>query len=108
VKIAITSTGESLDSPVDGRFGRARYIHIVDAESGELLETIDNAENVEAVHGAGIQTAGLVVNRKVSVVLTGRVGPRASGVIRAASVQVVQGTSGTCREVLEQHRKALK
>ena len=108
MKIAITSTGESLDSPLDERFGRARYIHLVDVASGELLETIDNLENVEASHGAGIQTAGLVANRGVSAVITGRVGPKASDVLGAAPLKVIVGASGTCREAFEQHRAALR
>ena len=33
MKIAVTSTGTELDSPVDPRFGRAAFILIVDSDT---------------------------------------------------------------------------
>jgi hypothetical protein len=35
MKIAVTSLGESLESPIDQRFGRARFFVIYNLESGE-------------------------------------------------------------------------
>ena len=35
VKICVTSTGPSLDAPVDPRFGRCQYFVIVDSETME-------------------------------------------------------------------------
>jgi predicted Fe-Mo cluster-binding NifX family protein len=63
MKIAVTSTGKNLESPVDPRFGRAAYILIVDADTLEF-EVLDNAENVNAFKGAGIQAATLISDKK--------------------------------------------
>ena len=54
MKLAITAQGPEPDSPVDLRFGRARYFRIVDTETGQQT-AVDNAEGVNAVQGAGIQ-----------------------------------------------------
>ena len=54
MKIAITSTGQTLDSQVDPRFGRAAYFIIVDTETMEF-ETIEN-QNVNASGGAGVKS----------------------------------------------------
>ena len=43
LKIAITSKGKELDSPMDPRFGRAAYILIVDTLN-HGLEVLDNSE----------------------------------------------------------------
>ena len=45
MKIAVTSTGQDLDSPVDPRFGRAAYILIVDADILDV-EVLDNADYI--------------------------------------------------------------
>ena len=54
MKIAITSLGETLDSPVDQRFGRARYFILFDTETKEW-SAYDNKQNLNAAHGAGVQ-----------------------------------------------------
>ncbi|HDL08740.1 MAG TPA: dinitrogenase iron-molybdenum cofactor biosynthesis protein, partial [Desulfobacteraceae bacterium] len=51
MKIAVTSMGTDLDSPVDPRFGRAAYIIIVDLETFSF-EVLDNGGNVNALKGA--------------------------------------------------------
>ena len=103
MKVAVTSMGPDLDSVVDERFGRARYILVVDMES-DSLEVIDNEENVEAMQGAGIQTAQDVSERGAEWVLTGHVGPKAYGALNAARVRIGTGASGTVRETLERYR----
>lgn len=96
--------GPDLDSAVDERFGRARYILVVDLES-DGLEVIDNEENVEAMQGAGIQTAQEVSQRGAEWVLTGHVGPKAFQALNTASVNIGTGATGTVRETLERYKK---
>ena len=54
MKIAVTSKGTDLDAQVDPRFGRAKYILIIDMDDGRL-DVLDNADNVNAFKGAGKQ-----------------------------------------------------
>ena len=56
MKIAVTAKGTDMNAAVDPRFGRAAYILIVDTETQEI-EVLDNADNVQAFKGAGIQAA---------------------------------------------------
>lgn len=99
MKIAVTSTGKDLDSPMDPRFGRAAYIVIVDVDTLDF-EVLDNAENLNALKGAGIQAATMISEKKADVLLTGFCGPNAFKTLEAAHVKVAGDVSGTVREAV--------
>ena len=99
MKIAITSKGQDLDSPMDPRFGRAPYILIVDTLN-HGLEVLDNSENVNAFKGAGIQAAVMVSDRGAKVLLTGYCGPNAFKTLNAAGVKVANDVTGTVRDAV--------
>jgi predicted Fe-Mo cluster-binding NifX family protein len=99
MKIAVTSTGQELDAPVDPRFGRAAYILIVDSDTLDF-NVIDNAENVNALKGAGIQAATMINDKKAEVLLTGFCGPNAFKALDAARIKVASDVSGTVREAV--------
>ena len=100
MKVAITSKGKDLDSPVDPRFGRAAYILIVDTDN-ENVAVLDNAENVNAFKGAGIQAATSVGDSGAEVLLTGFCGPNAFKTLDAAGVRVANDAAGTVRDALK-------
>ena len=100
MKIAITTSGDSLDSPVDPRFGRAKAFIIYDTESGEW-SVLDNAQNLNAAQGAGIQSGMAVVNAGVEVLLTGNCGPRGYATLAAANIKVCTGAAGTVQEAID-------
>ena len=100
MKIAITSTGKTLDSPLDPRFGRAQYILIME-QDGSLVEAVDNSQGFNALSGAGIQAGKLLADRKVDVLITGHCGPNAFRTLQAAGIKVVVEQSGTVKEALE-------
>lgn len=99
MKIAVTSSGTDLNAQVDPRFGRARYILIVDGDTLEV-EVIDNEKNVQAFKGAGIQAATIVSDKGAEVLLTGYCGPNAFKTLTAGGVKVVQDVSGTVRDAV--------
>ena len=99
MKIAITSKGKDLDSPMDPRFGRAPYILIVDTLD-DGLEVLDNSENVNAFKGAGIQAAVMISDRGAKVLLTGYCGPNAFKTLNAAGVKVANDVGGTVRDAI--------
>lgn len=100
MKLAISSKGTDLDSQVDPRFGRAAYILFVDSDTLDF-ECVDNAENVNAFKGAGIQTATLVSDRGADVLFTGHCGPKAFKVLDAVNVKVACDVSGTVRDAVK-------
>lgn len=100
MKIAVTATGTELDSPMDPRFGRARYILIVDLESKTLV-VMDNQKNVQAFKGAGIQAATAIIDHGAGVLLTGYCGPNAFKTLAAGKIKVVQDATGTVREAVD-------
>lgn len=100
MKVVVTAQGAGLDSPVDPRFGRARYFVLVNTESGHHAGH-DNAQNVGAPQGAGIQAAQTVARLGAEAVLTGHVGPKAFATLQAAGIAVYTGASGTVREAVE-------
>lgn len=100
MKIAITSTGKEIDSAVDPRFGRASYILIVDSETLELIEVLDNTENANALKGAGIQAATMLDRSGAEVLLTGHCGPNAFKALQAAKIGVANNAGGSVKEAV--------
>jgi len=92
MKICITSLGQDLDSPIDPRFGRCQYFLLLD-EDGKLEQALPNS-GIGAVGGAGIAAAQQIVNQGVGVLITGNIGPNASGALMAGKVKVFLGPSG--------------
>jgi predicted Fe-Mo cluster-binding NifX family protein len=99
VRVAVTAQGETLESPVDQRFGRAKYFIVVDTEGGEF-EVVSNEQSLNAPQGAGIQAGRIVAERKAEVLLTGHCGPNAFRTLAAAGVKVVVGAQGTVNQAL--------
>ncbi|MFH1024730.1 MAG: NifB/NifX family molybdenum-iron cluster-binding protein [Planctomycetota bacterium] len=100
MKIAISASGRTADSAIDSRFGRAAFFVVVDTETG-VFEAHDNAQNLNAAQGAGIQAAETVSRLGAEIVITGHCGPKAYQALRAAGVKVVIGAQGTVAGALE-------
>lgn len=101
MKIAISATGKDLDSQLDPRFGRASYFIIIDSNTREILQVIDNRLAQEAAHGAGINAASRVAGSGAQVVLTGRMGPKAYSVLQAGGVKIFSGLDGKVSDAIE-------
>ena len=99
MKIAITSSGETLSAPLEGRFGRAPKIIIFDPDT-RSIEVKDNRAGVSATQGAGTQTAETVARLGIQYVVTGHCGPKAFRVLRAAGIQVFTSRSETVGQAL--------
>jgi predicted Fe-Mo cluster-binding NifX family protein len=104
MKVAVTSQGDTLDSQLDPRFGRAAYILIVDTETLEF-EAFDNNENKNSFKGAGIQAAAMVSDKDAKVLLTGYCGPNAFETLEAAGVKVVNDQSGRIIDVVQRFKQ---
>lgn len=99
MKIAVTSTGDNLNSQVDPRFGRCTYFLIVETETMET-EAVSNSSTGLA-HGAGISAAQSIASKGVKMVITGNVGPNAYQALSAAGIDVILGAKGTVAETVD-------
>ncbi|MCB2229793.1 NifB/NifX family molybdenum-iron cluster-binding protein [bacterium] len=100
MKIAVSAQGSDLTSAVDPRFGRAAHFIIYDTDN-KTFDLIDNAENIAAAQGAGIQAAQQIAQHAVDVVVSGNMGPKAFQALQAAGVQMVSWCDGTVAEAVE-------
>jgi predicted Fe-Mo cluster-binding NifX family protein len=98
--IAISAAKKSLDVPVEGLFGRARFFILADPDSGEW-EAVDNLSNLSASQLVGVTTAKSLVRRNIKTVMTGKCGAKAFKELQSAGVQVILDTKGTVRQALE-------
>jgi len=100
MKIAITAQGNELSSEIDLRFGRAKWIIVVDSETGDFAAH-DNVVNLNAVQGAGIQTGQNIANLDVEVVITGNVGPNAFKTLNTAGVKIFLAEKQTVQNAID-------
>lgn len=102
MKIAVSSTGKSLDSQMDPRFGRCQYFIFVDPETMEF-EALEN-EGLMAMGGAGVQAVQSIVNKGAKVLITGNLGPNAATALSSSGVKVFLVSGKTVREAVEEFK----
>lgn len=103
MKIAITTSGDSLESSLDVRFGRAQKFLIYDTDNG-TFDVIDNRQNLNAAQGAGIQAAETIVRAGAGGLITGHCGPKAFRVLSTAGIKIYNTNASTVREALELYK----
>jgi len=99
MKIAVSSTGPTMDSSIDPRFGRAGLFLIVNSDTG-AFEVVDNKQSLAAAQGAGIQAARTVSEHGAEVVITGHCGPKAFRTLEAAGIKIIVGAEGTVSQAI--------
>lgn len=101
MKIAITSTGNSLDSAIDERFGRCAYFVVYDTES-KSTEFIPNP-NKDAEEGAGPASVQIVTSRNVSKIVSGEFGMKIKSLVDSLKIQmiVIKDNQKKIREIIE-------
>lgn len=99
MKVVVTAQEKDLSSQLDPRFGRAKWLIVCDTETNSI-EANDNTVNINAVSGAGIQTAQNVANLGVEAVITGNVGPNAFKTLSAARIKIFLAETQTVQEAI--------
>ncbi len=102
MRIAISATGNDLDSPFSQLFGRCPTFVVVDSDA-ITFQAVPN-QGLTSAGGAGIQAAQQVVDLGVKAVVTGSVGPNAYQVLAAAHLPVYTFDGATVREALEAYK----
>ncbi len=87
MKMIITSTGNTLNSKFDLRFGRSSWFCVFDSETRET-NFIEN-ENKNAQGGAGTKSVEKVAELEVQRVISGDFGPKAKSLLEKLKIQMV-------------------
>lgn len=87
MKVAITSTGNSLDSKIDKRFGLCSFFVIYDTET-KSVEFIPNP-NKDAEEGAGPASVQLVATRKADKIVSGEFGMKIKPLLDSLKIQMI-------------------
>jgi len=105
MKIAIASTGNSLTSKIDQRFGRCAYFVIYDTEN-KAVEFIPNSGK-NAGEGAGPAAVQLVVSRNVTKIVSGEFGVKVKPLLDSLRIQMISIKGDqTVQEIIDMMEKS--
>ncbi len=96
MKIAVP-VDETDSQSVCVSFGRTPYFLIYDTETKEKV-VLDNSAAASTGGGAGIRAAQVLVDIKVSALLTPRCGQNAANVLEAAGVKIYRTTGSSVKD----------
>lgn len=101
MRVAITSTGNSLDATIDQRFGRCAYFVIYDTET-KSVEYLPNPSK-EAPEGAGPAAVQLVATRNVNKIVSGEFGMKVKPILDSLKIQMImiKDAAKTIKEIIE-------
>ncbi|NCB97021.1 MAG: hypothetical protein EOM36_01510 [Bacteroidia bacterium] len=106
MRVAITATGNSLESKVDSRFGRCPYFVFYDTES-ESVEFLPNA-NRESVEGAGPASVQTVASKGAQKVVSGEFGAKVKAIFDQLQIQLIMipDSNRTVAQIIEMLNKS--
>jgi len=87
MKVAITSTGNTLESTLDQRFGRCTCFVIYNTET-KGIEFVPNP-NRDAQEGAGPASVQIVASRGVGKVISGEFGFKIKSLFDSLKIQMI-------------------
>jgi predicted Fe-Mo cluster-binding NifX family protein len=87
MKVAITSTGNTLEATIDLRFGRCSYFIIYDTES-KSIEFIPSP-NKDIEENAGQASVQLVVSRNAKKIISGEFGLKIKPLLDSQKIQMI-------------------
>ena len=98
MKVAVASSGDSLDAPVDARLGRCANVITVETETMEF--EVRSNPGALAGTGAGVAAAQVVADSGAEAVIAGNFGPNSLSAFAAGGIKAYIG-SGMVREAVE-------
>lgn len=102
MKVAIASTGNSLEARLDSRFGRCSFFAIYNTENGVVEEFAINP-NKESIEGAGPASAQLIASKGVEKIVSGEVGAKVKSILESLQIEslVINDTDKTIAEIID-------
>ena len=102
MKIAISSTGNNLDSNLDPRFGRCAYFLIVDP--ADMDYEVFNNQGAAQSRGAGIKAVNFLAGQNVGAVITGHASLNVFKTLASAGIEIFEEQQGTIKEVVARYK----
>ena len=102
MKIAVSSSGDNLQSGIDPRFGRCRNFIIIEIDDMSFF-TIENSAQYVG-HGAGTKAAQDLMRHKITAVISGNFGPNAFQVLNSANIEMYS-SSGSVEMAVESFKR---
>jgi len=85
--VSIPSSGSTLDSQMDDRFGRAPYFAFFDTDSGS--SRIEANPHAGGSGGVGPMAVQFLVKNDVQILIAPRLGGNADGALKASNITVI-------------------
>ncbi len=98
MKVAVASSGEDLNAPVDMRLGRCANIIVVDTDTMDF--EVHGNPGALAGTGAGVAAAQVVANAAAEAVIAGNFGINSLRAFGSGGIAAYVG-SGTVRQAVE-------
>lgn len=86
----------TMDANISTQFGRTEFFLIYNTDNEESL--FINNEAMNALGGAGIKAAQLIVDKKVDAIISPRLGQNAFDVINGAGIKIYTSESNSIKE----------
>jgi len=102
IAISLEDNG-GMDAKASSIFGRCAFFMIVDSES-EVFEIKANTAR-QASGGAGIQAAQWIIDRGVTAVITGNLGPKAFDVLSTGKIAAFKHNGGSANDALKAYQQ---
>ena len=91
MKILFTSKGNSWNSDVDPRLGRAVYLFCYNEEDKQI-DVLDNSEIRNEAHGAGPKTVQKIFDMEPDIIITGNgPGDKAANLLMRTDIKIFTG-----------------
>ena len=105
MKIAITSTGDTVNSTIDSRFGRCTFfaIHNTDTKSTEFF--INPSKEVQ--EGAGPAAVQFVAAHKVNKIVSGEFGMKIKSLLESLNIEMIinKDSASKITDVIELYKQ---
>lgn len=90
MKIAIPINNKNnTEYKVNDKFGRSKYFYIYETETNKV-SIIDNEDNINSAHGAGIQTSSMLARNNINAVIAKEIGPKALDTLKQSQIGVYE------------------
>ncbi|MFA7115656.1 MAG: NifB/NifX family molybdenum-iron cluster-binding protein [Bacteroidales bacterium] len=103
MRIAISSTGNTVTSKVDSRFGRCAYFAIYDSETGKT-EFVNNTAKT-AASGAGPAAVQIVAAQNVEKIVSHEFGFKIKSLLNELNIQMIGiNDEKTIQDIIDLHK----